>query len=73
MGIESHVPTQPLTSLVDFIINWARKNSLWPMAFGTACCGIELMSAIASRYDIGRFGSERVSFSPRQADFLLVA
>lgn len=73
MGIESHVPGKGLTKGVDFIINWARKHSLWPMTFGTACCGIEIMSTFASRYDIGRFGSERVSFSPRQADLLIVA
>ena len=72
MGIEKYTPGKTLTSVTDFIINWARKNSLWPMTFGTACCGIEIMSVLASRYDIGRFGSERVSFSPRQADLLIV-
>jgi len=73
MGIEKHVPTRALTSAFDLVINWARKHSLWPMTFGTACCGIEIMSVLASRYDLGRFGSERVSFSPRQADLLIVA
>ena len=54
-------------------INWCRKHSLWPMPFATACCGIEFMATASSRYDISRFGSERVSFSPRQADLLVVA
>jgi len=54
-------------------INWCRKHSLWPLPFATACCGIEFMATAASRYDISRFGSERVSFSPRQADLLVVA
>ncbi|MCG3130823.1 MAG: NAD(P)H-quinone oxidoreductase subunit K, chloroplastic [Phycisphaerae bacterium] len=54
-------------------INWARKYSLWPMPFGTACCGIELMAVGASRYDIGRFGAEAMRFTPRQCDLLIVA
>jgi len=54
-------------------INWARKNSLWPMPFATACCGIELMATGASRYDIGRFGAEAMRFTPRQCDLLIVA
>ncbi len=54
-------------------INWCRRNSLWPLPFGTACCGIEFMATASSRYDIARFGSERPSFSPRQADLLIVA
>lgn len=54
-------------------INWARKNSLWPMPFATACCGIELMATGASRYDIARFGAEVMRFSPRQCDLLICA
>ncbi len=53
-------------------VNWARKYSLWPYPYGTACCAIEFMAATASNYDISRFGAELVRFSPRQADLLLV-
>ncbi|MBF0313074.1 MAG: NADH-quinone oxidoreductase subunit NuoB [Oligoflexia bacterium] len=54
-------------------VAWARKNSLWPMPYGTSCCGIELMSTLSSTYDLARFGAEVVRFSPRQCDLLLVA
>src|SRR5947208_16734248 len=53
--------------------NWGRKNSLWPMSMGLACCAIELMAAGASRFDIARFGSEVMRFSPRQSDVMIVA
>ena len=53
-------------------VGLARKNSLWPLPFATSCCGIEFMATMASHYDLGRFGSERLSFSPRQADMLMV-
>ncbi|MDP6568855.1 MAG: NADH-quinone oxidoreductase subunit B family protein [Candidatus Marinimicrobia bacterium] len=62
-----------LTTTVEAAVNWGRKNSLWPMPFGTACCGIELMAALASRSDIARFGAEAIRFSPRQSDLLVVA
>ncbi len=58
---------------LDHIANWVRKNSLWPMPFATACCGIELMAVGASRYDIARFGSEAFRFTPRQCDLMIVA
>ncbi|PIU57926.1 MAG: NADH-quinone oxidoreductase subunit B [Deltaproteobacteria bacterium CG07_land_8_20_14_0_80_38_7] len=61
-----------ITTRIDNVLNWSRKYSLWPMPFGTACCAIEFMGAVSSRYDISRFGSELVRFSPRQADLLLV-
>ena len=59
------------TKLED-VVGMARKNSLWPLPFATSCCGIEFMATMASHYDLGRFGSERLSFSPRQADMLMV-
>ena len=59
------------TSL-DKVIGLARSHSLWPLPFATSCCGIEFMASMASHYDISRFGSERPSFSPRQADLLMV-
>jgi len=69
--------TTKLDYLVDLIqknvVNWARKNSLWPMPFATACCGIELMATGASRYDIARFGAEVMRFTPRQCDLLICA
>ncbi len=58
---------------LDDLVAWGRKNSLWPMPYGTACCGIELMSVMGPKYDLARFGAEVVRFSPRQADLLLVA
>jgi NADH-quinone oxidoreductase subunit B len=61
-----------LTQL-DKVANWVRKNSLWPMPFATACCGIELMATGASRHDIARFGAEAMRFSPRQCDLMIVA
>jgi NADH-quinone oxidoreductase subunit B len=60
------------TSL-DKVVGLARANSLWPLPFATSCCGIEFMATMGSNYDLARFGSERISFSPRQADVLLVA
>lgn len=62
-----------VTTRLDFLVNWARSNSLWPMPFGTACCAIEFMATAASRFDLSRFGMERLSYSPRQADVLLCA
>ena len=55
------------------LVNWCRKNSLWPMPFATACCGIELMATAASRHDLSRFGAEVFRFSPRQSDLMIVA
>jgi len=73
MGIDRFGKGEWLTTTVDSWVNWARKNSLWPMPFGTACCGIEFMSVLASRHDLSRFGAEAIRFSPRQSDLLLVA
>lgn len=62
-----------LTTRLDDFVNWGRKNSLWPLPFGTSCCGIEMMATFAADYDISRFGAEAMRFSPRQADLLIVA
>jgi len=67
-GDEPWIPTK-----LDAFVNWGRKNSLWPMPFGTACCAIEFMATAASKYDLARFGMERQAFSPRQADLLICA
>jgi NADH-quinone oxidoreductase subunit B len=58
---------------LDAGVNWGRKNSLWPMPMGTACCAIELMATGASRFDISRFGAEVMRFSPRQSDVMIVS
>ena len=66
-------PADFLTTRVETMVAWARSNSLWPLPFATACCGIEFMSVVSSHYDLSRFGAEVVRFSPRQADLLVVA
>ena len=88
MGLNDAAPAQYQASKEDFLatrldhlvdllrkwgVNWSRKNSLWPMPFATACCGIELMATGASRYDIARFGAEVMRFTPRQCDLLICA
>lgn len=62
-----------ITTRLSFAVNWARSNSLWPMPFGTACCGIEMMATFMPKYDASRFGSEVLKFSPRQSDLLIVS
>ena len=72
-GYDSKIEGDVIHTKVDAALNWFRKNSLWPMPMGLACCAIELMAAGASRFDISRFGSEVMRFSPRQSDVMIVA
>ncbi|MFT6040583.1 MAG: NADH-quinone oxidoreductase subunit B [Gammaproteobacteria bacterium] len=58
---------------LDWVVNWARKNSLWPMPLGLSCCGIELMAMFGPKFDLARFGAEAARFTPRQCDLLVVA
>jgi len=73
MGYDSKIEGDVIVTRVDAALNWFRKNSVWPMPMGLACCAIELMAVGASRFDISRFGSEVMRFSPRQADCMIVA
>jgi NADH-quinone oxidoreductase subunit B len=73
IGYNSKIEGGVIHTRLDSALNWCRKNSLWPMPMGLACCAIELMAAGASRYDISRFGSEVMRFSPRQSDVMIVA
>jgi NADH-quinone oxidoreductase subunit B len=71
--LEKEVLGRVLVTKLDFALNWARRNSLWPMPMGISCCAIEMMATAAARYDIARFGSEVLRFSPRQADLMITA
>ncbi len=70
---DSKIEGNIIFTKLDASINWMRKNSLWPMPMGLACCAIELMGSGASRFDIARFGAEVMRFSPRQSDVMIVA
>jgi NADH-quinone oxidoreductase subunit B len=70
---DSKVEGNVIFSRLDACVNWMRKNSLWPMPMGLACCAIELMATAAARFDISRFGAEVMRFSPRQSDVMIVA
>ena len=74
MGLEAALPVDGfMTTQLNRVINWARRSSVWPMPFATACCGIELMATASSRFDLSRFGADVFRFIPRQADLLIVA
>jgi len=73
VGYDSKIEGNIVITRVDAAMNWMRKNSLWPMPMGLACCAIEMMAAACSRYDLARFGAEVMRFSPRQADVMIVA
>ena len=73
IGYNSKIEGDVIHTRLDAAVGWFRKNSLWPMPRGLACCAIELMAAGASRFDISRFGAEVMRFSPRQSDLMIVA
>src|SRR5512136_643371 len=71
--IPPEMKNQVSITTLDRVYNWSRKNSLWPMMFGIACCAIEMICTAASRYDFSRFGMEVMRPSPRQADVMIVS
>ena len=73
MGLEEKLPSGFLLTTVEKAVGWARKNSVWPATFGLACCAIELMATGGPKHDLARFGMERASATPRQADLMIVA
>jgi NADH-quinone oxidoreductase subunit B len=73
MGLEEALPSGILLTTVEKVAGYARKSSVWPATFGLACCAFELMSAGGPRHDLARFGMERASNTPRQADLMIVA
>jgi NADH-quinone oxidoreductase subunit B len=74
MGLlEESLDDNVLTTKVDWLLNWARLNSIWPMTFGLACCAIEMMAVGAAHHDLDRFGAGAFRASPRQADLMIVA
>jgi NADH-quinone oxidoreductase subunit B len=73
VGLEEQLPGGILLSTVEKVAGYVRKNSLWPATFGLACCAIEMMATAGPRFDIARFGMERFSATPRQADLMIVA
>jgi len=73
VAYDSKIEGNVIFTQTDAAINWMRKNSLWPMPMGLACCAIELMATASARFDISRFGAEVMRFSPRQSDLMIVA
>ena len=72
-SVEEQLRRNILLTTVDAMLKWSRRNSLWPLPLGLACCAIEMMGAFFARYDMARFGFEVFRFSPRQADLMIVA
>ena len=73
-GLRSELSKQGIyTATLEELYNWSRKNSVWPLQFGLACCAIEMIAATMARYDLARFGAEVFRSSPRQADLMIVA
>jgi NADH-quinone oxidoreductase subunit B len=73
VGIIQEKNSPVMLNSLDGLVRWAQKNSLWPMAFGLACCAIEMISSVAARYDLSRFGMEIFRASPRHADVMIIA
>jgi NADH-quinone oxidoreductase subunit B len=73
MGLEEKLPEGVLTTSLEKLVNWGRQNSTWPLAFGLACCAMEMIATGTARHDIARYGSELFRASPRQADVLIVS
>src|SRR5881628_870768 len=73
MGLEEKLPSGIVLTSVEKVVNWSRKSSVWPATFGLACCAIEMMATGAAHYDLARFGMERFSATPSQADLMIVA
>src|SRR6266446_1807161 len=73
MGLEEKLPSGILLTTVEKVAGYARKSSVWPATFGLACCAMELISTGGPRHDLARFGMERASNTPRQADLMIVA
>ncbi|KAA0210801.1 MAG: NADH-quinone oxidoreductase subunit B [Ignavibacteriaceae bacterium] len=74
MGLEEKLSSESFfTTKIEELVNWSRKNALWPMPMGISCCAIEMMAVAGPRFDISRFGMEVMRFSPRQADVMIVA
>ncbi len=71
--LECQFDANVITTNLDALVGWARKSALWPMTFGLACCAIEMIATVSSRYDIDRFGAGVFRASPRQADLMIVA
>jgi NADH-quinone oxidoreductase subunit B len=70
--LERQFDANIITTNLDAVVNWARKSALWPMTFGLACCAIEMIASVSSRYDLDRFGAGVFRASPRQSDLMIV-